>query len=104
VNNKLKYPQRIKVKIFKGESGAYIVEFPEYDVFTEFDSFQDINFYVNDLIYTLFDVPKGQQNDLVYLPSKEPQRQVPEFRGKSASVLFSVLCTPDYYKEYGCLK
>ncbi len=54
-------PNSIKVDIKKGESGCYLAYLPEYDIFTESDSLEDIDFQINDLIYAFFDVPKKLQ-------------------------------------------
>lgn len=56
--NKLQLPKNIKVVIKKCNHGKFIVELPEYDVFTEFDDIRESDFYVNDLIFAFFDVPR----------------------------------------------
>lgn len=63
-------PKVIKVKVIKGESGCFIAELPKYDVFTEADSLLELEWNVNDLIYTLFDVPKKYHGKIWYRPAK----------------------------------
>ncbi len=71
-NNKiLQLPDTIKVDIKKGESGCYLAYLPEYDIFTESDSLEDIDFQINDLIYTFFDVPKKLQGKIWFRPTKK---------------------------------
>lgn len=62
MNNKFpKLPKVIKVKIIKTKEGNYIADLPEYDIFTEADNPLKLDYYINDLIYTFFDVPKKYQ-------------------------------------------
>ena len=61
-------PQVIKVKIEKTLNGKYIAELPEYDTFTEVDNREELDFYINDLIYCIFDIPKKDQKKLWYKP------------------------------------
>lgn len=61
-------PQTIEVKITRTVQEKYIAELPEYEVFTEADSREELDFSVNDLIYCLFDVPKKDQGKVWYKP------------------------------------
>lgn len=63
---KISLPVKIKVKILKGGSGAYIAELPEYDIHTEADSLGGLDFMINDLIYAYFDVPKNYWGKIWY--------------------------------------
>lgn len=64
-------PKEIEVKVLKTKDGNYIAELVKYDVFTQAKSREELPFLVNDLIYTLFDVPKKMQNHVWYQPKKE---------------------------------
>lgn len=61
-------PPVINVKITKTNHGKYFAEFPEYDVFTEADNREDLYYFVNDLIFTYFDIPKKYQKEVWYMP------------------------------------
>lgn len=70
--NKLEeLPDTIRVNIAKTKLGKYFIKLPEYDVFTESDSLEEIDFFINDLIFTLFDVPKALQAKIIYRAKKE---------------------------------
>lgn len=60
-------PPKIKVKIFKGKSGVFIAELPEYDISTEADSILEVDELINDLIYVYFDVPKEYRKAIRYV-------------------------------------
>jgi len=66
----LNLPRAIRVEIAQGESGVYIAELPEYGVFTEADSISELPDLVNDLIYTVFDIPKELQSLVRYEPPR----------------------------------
>lgn len=67
--NILSLPHQILVKLSPGEkSGVIIAELSDYDVFTEMDSLLELDDQVNDLIYTLFEVPKEFQKAIRYEP------------------------------------
>lgn len=62
-------PNKIEVKVMKNpRTGVFIAELPEYDIFTESDSFNELIFQVNDLIYTYFEVPKKSHGNIWYMP------------------------------------
>ena len=63
-------PRRIEVRIKRGQSGAYIAELPELNIFTECDSLEDIDPNVNDLIFTHFDISRQMQNKIWYRSEK----------------------------------
>jgi hypothetical protein len=71
--SKLKLPNQIAVSIQKGESEALVAVLEKYDAVTEGNSLTELFFNVNDLIYTIFDVPKKLQEDIQFIPSKEAQ-------------------------------
>lgn len=66
-------PKQIAVSVQKGESGALVAVLEKYDAVTEGDSLTELFFNVNDLIYTMFDVPKKLQEGIQFIPSKEAQ-------------------------------
>ena len=69
-----KFPSKIHVSVKKGESGSLLVDLPELDIFTEADNLNDLFYQVNDLIYTYFDIPKKEQNNIRYIPSLSAQQ------------------------------
>lgn len=64
-------PKEIDVKVIKTKDGNYIAELVKYEVFTQAKSREELPFLINDLIRTLFDVPKEMQNHVWYEPKKE---------------------------------
>jgi len=66
-----KIPEVIHVKLIRTKERNYIAELVDYDVFTQAKSIEELPFYINDLIYTLFDIPKELQSDVWYQPKKE---------------------------------
>ncbi|MBI2012294.1 hypothetical protein HYS91_06060 [Candidatus Daviesbacteria bacterium] len=68
-------PSKIEVRIFKGKSGVFIAELPEYDVSTEVDSLLEIDDLINDLIYVYFDVPKEYRKAIRYM-SEELKKEI----------------------------
>lgn len=85
--NMLSLPHQILVKLLPGEkSGVIIAELPEYDVFTEMDSLLELDDLINDLIYTLFEVPKEFQKAVRYEPVK-PKREISADLGKQLTFL-----------------
>ena len=64
-----KLPQRISVRILKTAEGNYIAELPEYDgVFTQASSLEELNYNINDLVMTYFDVPRKYHHLIWYRP------------------------------------
>jgi len=63
-------PEKVRVMIFQGESGAYIAEFPDLDVHTEASSPAELEFMINDLLYAYFEVPKYLRMLVRYAPEK----------------------------------
>lgn len=68
-----KLPRQIEVSVQRGDSGALVAVLEKYDAVTEGKSLTELFFNVNDLIYTIFDVPKKIQEDIQFIPSKEAQ-------------------------------
>lgn len=64
-------PAHVAVQIQKGDSGALIATLDQYNAVTEASDLNELFFNVNDLIYTIFDVPKKYQNDIQFLPTME---------------------------------
>lgn|SRR3990167_11299553 len=64
-----KLPQTIKVKIERTSEGNFIAELPEYDeVFTQAENLEQLDYNINDLIMSYFDVPRGYHNLIWYKP------------------------------------
>ena len=68
---KTNLPDVVKVQIAKTKLGKYVVQLPEYEVFTESDSLEELDFFINDLIFTFFDTPKDIQSKIVYRSKKD---------------------------------
>ncbi len=66
-------PRQISVHVQKGESGALIATLEKYNSVTEANNLIELFFNVNDLIYTIFDVSKKDQESIQFIPSKEAQ-------------------------------
>lgn len=74
LENKYNLPDSIQVTISKGESGVWIANIPDYDIFTEADNFWEIDDLINDLVFTYFDVPKELQASIRYVASQPKQK------------------------------
>lgn len=62
-------PNKIRVRVVKNkQTGVFLANLPEYDIFTESDSYSGLIFQVNDLIYTYFDIPKKLHGKVWYMP------------------------------------
>lgn len=68
---KMLLPSHISVQIQKGDSGVLIAALDQYDAVTEASDLNELFFNVNDLIYTIFDIPKKYQKDIQFLPTLE---------------------------------
>lgn len=85
--NILSLPHKILVRLSPGEkSGVIIAELIEYDVFTEVDSLLELDDLINDLIYTLFEVPKEFQKAIRYEPLKS-KKEISTDLGKQITFL-----------------
>ena len=74
---KTNLPQKIKVKLIREDKGIIFAELPEYGIFTEADSFNELIINVNDLLWSFFDVKKGDRGSVWYLPKPtEPKNKV----------------------------
>lgn len=83
----LPLPHTILVKLSPGEKrGIIIAELVEYDVFTEVDSLLELDDQINDLIYTLFEVPREFQKSIKYEPIK-PKKEITTGLGKQLTFL-----------------
>ncbi len=89
-------PRRIEVRVKRGQSGAYIAELPELNIFTECDSLEDINPNVNDLIFTHFDIPRQMQNKIWYKPEKT---MIPKIN-QSDLYHFAALTSPEVFNYF----
>ena len=73
MNNGLILPSKIKIRIFKGQSGVIIAELPDYDISTEADSILEVDDLINDLIFVYFDIPENLRKVIRYIPEKPRQ-------------------------------
>lgn len=72
-------PDVIKVNITQGESGVYIANLPEFDIFTEADHLEELGDLVNDLIYVFFDIQPEFRHSIRYLrvsPIKQKEKKL----------------------------
>ena len=69
-------PEEIKVKVRKGNSGRYLIDLPDYDIFTEAETVKEIDFMINDLIYTYFNIPKKVPFKIYYLPLRTENKKI----------------------------
>lgn len=83
----LQLPEKIKVILIKGSGQTLIAELPEYDIFTEADSFAELIPNVNDLLYEYFEIPKAMQNTFVYMPP-ELEEKVPNLMKTPLSIFY----------------
>lgn len=66
-------PRNIKVRILRGKSGNWIAELPDHDcLFTEADNFLELVDNVNDLVFTIYNIPMNLRKTVCLLP---PQLQ-----------------------------
>jgi len=73
-------PDSIKVKVLRGKSGCLIAELPEYDVSTEADSVLNLERNINDLIYTVLDIPPKYYGKVWYRPQKKHVEDLTEIK------------------------
>lgn len=66
MNKDLKLPDSIKVRISLVETG-YFAELPEYDIFTQANTLDELDFMINDLIMVFFDVPESLRSSVQYV-------------------------------------
>jgi hypothetical protein len=76
-------PNKILVSIHQGKSGAWIADLPKYDIFKEADSQIELDYFINDLIFSYFEVPDMVRKMIKYTPYPEEVEQ--ESRGKEPS-------------------
>lgn len=70
-SKKISLPALVAVQIQKGDSGVLIATLDQYNAVTEASDLNELFFNVNDLIYTIFDIPKKYQNEIQFLPTME---------------------------------
>ena len=68
---KMSLPAHIAVHIQKGDSGVLVATLDAFNAITEASDLNELFFNVNDLIYTIFDIPKKYQNEIQFLPTME---------------------------------
>jgi len=95
-----KLPHKILVKIKKGESGKYLIELPDLDIFTEAETLPEINIQVNDLIYSYFDIPLKYQKHIQYSASIKEQTLVFKDKVIPNSLNLNVLLSPTAFKFF----
>ncbi len=64
-------PAYITVQIQKGDSDVFVATLDQYNAVTEASDLNELFFNVNDLIYTIFDIPKKYQKSIQYIPTLE---------------------------------
>ena len=71
MNKYANLPNKIKVRISKGKSGSLIAELVDFDAFTEADGWRELDYCINDLIFSYFDVPETVRDLIRY--SSQPK-------------------------------
>jgi hypothetical protein len=99
VDNKVMLPERVKVKFFKGKSGAWIAELPEFDISTESDSLLQLEELMNDLLFVYFDVPEELRKSIRYV-RVESEKNVNEETIEKNPSYFKKFISPDAYRAY----
>ncbi len=99
IDNKVMLPERIKVKFFKGKSGVWIAELPEFDISTESDSLLQIDELLNDLIFVYFDVPIQQRKSIRYV-RVEPERNINEKTLEKGLSYFEKFISSEAFRIY----
>lgn len=64
----VKLPVKIRARFFKGSSGKWVVELPKYDIVAQVDSEGDIDYMVNELVFTHFDLSDKFKQIVRYVP------------------------------------
>lgn len=64
-----KLPERIAISVKRGRSGCFLIDLPEYKLYTEADDPLQICKQINDLIFAYFDIPKKYWGKIGYFPS-----------------------------------
>lgn len=95
-------PEMVKVKVMRGKTGVFIAELPEYNALTEADTLGELDFYVNDLIYTLFGVPKEWHGKVRYMPVPKPaSKQLPQLSISGYKpIRLNKFSTTEFYQHY----
>ena len=87
-----KLPEVIRVKINKLPKGRVFVELTDLGVFTEADNENELDFMINDLIYSYFDVPKEFQKQFHYKPAEDK-----DFEKAKKILMYS---TANFYRKF----
>lgn len=86
----MKIPPSVKVKIDTDEDGVLGATLPEYDVFTEADSYIELEANINDLIFSLFDIPRKFKKEIRFVS----QPLIRKFPRPSTSLMFESFVKP----------
>ena len=89
-------PAKVKVIVFHGKS-AWIAEVPEYDLHTEADSPVELEFMLNDLLFTFFDVPPQYRRHIRFIPEKP--KETLDINSKK-SLVFQKFLAPDAFRLF----
>ncbi len=93
----LQLPEKIKVVLIKGSGQTFIAELPDYDIFTEADSIDQLLFSINDLLYEYFDIPKAMQETFMYKP-KEATENIPNRVNVPLNITYQQYLLRSFYK------
>lgn len=94
--NPFDLPDKMKVKIKIGESGKYLINLPDLNVFTECKSKEQIDEFVNDLIYCYFDIPKPFRNKVIYKRTGSALTDI----SKEDRLRYGFYVSPEMVKQY----
>ncbi len=70
----IKLPAKVEAKFFKGSSGKWIVELPKYDIVAQVDSEGDIDYMVNELVFTHFNLSDKFKRVVRYVRKDFPEK------------------------------
>lgn len=94
-------PKTLRIHTLKNKkTGVWVAHLVAYDICTEADSFYELVFNVNDLIYAYFDVPKRLQSKVTYLPAPLMEKLKPTASPLQKNMTFNILVSPQLLHGY----
>ena len=76
LNDFLRIPEKLKVRVTKDRSGVFTADILGYDIFTHAESVDELDQMINDLLMVFFDVPKKFHDKIVFIRRKSPITKV----------------------------
>ena len=102
MGNLSELPKKIKVKIVREKNNVLFADLVDLGIFTEADSFPELIFNVNDLIYSFYDIPEEDRFKIWYRPPFVVEKAAYKKRSEFPlnPVLFHVLTEPQRGYEF----